>query len=61
MRFEFIFMTPDGAMLAELGDLISNGSVKPIIDSEFPLNEITAAYDQLDTGRTVGKIVVAVK
>ena len=61
VRFEFIFMTPDGAMLAELGDLISNGSVKPIIDSEFPLNEITAAYDQLDTGRTVGKIVVAVK
>lgn len=61
VRFEFIFMTPDGAMLAELGDLISNGSVKPIIDSEFPLNEFTAAYDQLDTGRTVGKIVVAVK
>ena len=61
VRFEFIFMSPDGAMLAELGELISSGSVKPLIDSEFSFNDITAAYDKLDTGRAVGKIVVAVK
>jgi len=30
-------------------------------DSVFPLAQITDAYDRLDTGRTVGKIVVAIK
>ena len=61
VSFEFVMMSPDGTMLAELGDLIASGSVKPIIDSEFPFTEITAAYDKLDTGRAVGKIVVIVK
>lgn len=61
VRFEWFFMSPDGDMLAELIALIDAGSVKPVIDSVFPLAQITDAYDRLDTGRTVGKIVVAIK
>jgi NADPH:quinone reductase-like Zn-dependent oxidoreductase len=48
-------------MLAELGELISDGIVKPIIDSVYPMDQVSAAYDQLATGRAVGKIVVTVK
>lgn len=61
VRFESFFMSPDGKMLAELGELISNGIVKPVIDSVFSMDQVQAAYDQLATGRTVGKIVITVK
>ena len=61
VRFEWFFMSPDGKMLAELGDLMTIGSVKPVIDSVYPMDQAFAAYDQLATGRAVGKIVIAVK
>ena len=61
VRFEWFFMSPDGKMLAELGDLMTIGSVKPVIDSVYPMDQASAAYDQLATGRAVGKIVIAVK
>jgi len=61
VRFEWFFMSPDGGMLAELIALVTAGSVKPVIDSTFPIERVSEAYDRLDTGRSVGKIVVAVK
>ena len=61
IRFEAFFMSPDGNMLAELGALISDGIVKPVIDSVFPMEQAAAAYDRLATGHTVGKIVVTIK
>lgn len=61
VRFEWFFMSPDGKMLEELGALISAGSVKPIIDTVFPLDQADVAYERLATGRSVGKIVVEVK
>jgi len=61
VRFESFFMSPDGKMLAELGALISQGIVKPVIDSVFPMDQAAAAYDRLATGRAVGKIVISVK
>ncbi len=61
VRFESFFMSPDGEMLTELGALISNGIVKPVIDSVFTMDQAPAAYDRLATGRAVGKIVIAVK
>ena len=61
VRFESFFMSPDGTMLAELGALISDGIVKPVIDSAFSMDQASAAYDRLATGRAVGKIVIAVK
>jgi 2-desacetyl-2-hydroxyethyl bacteriochlorophyllide A dehydrogenase len=61
VRFEWFFMSPDGKMLAELGALISDGIVKPVIDSVYPMDQVSAAYDQLATGRAVGKVVVTVK
>lgn len=61
VRFESFFMSPDGKMLAELLALIDSGSVKPVIDSVFPVEQVADAYDRLATGRAVGKIVVTVK
>ena len=61
VKFEWFFMSPDGAMLEELGNLMSDGTVKPIIDSVYPMAQVQDAYDRLATGRAVGKIVVTVK
>ncbi len=61
VRFEWFFMSPDGEMLAELGALIGDGVVKPIIDSIHPMDQAATAYDRLATGRATGKIVITVK
>jgi NADPH:quinone reductase-like Zn-dependent oxidoreductase len=61
VHFESFFMSPDGKMLAELGALISDNIVKPVIDSVFPMKQTAVAYGQLASGRTVGKIVISVK
>ena len=58
VHFEAFFMSPDGKILAELGALISDGTIQTVIDSVFPMDQAAAAYDQLATGRAVGKIVV---
>jgi len=58
VHFEAFFMSPDGKMLTELGALISDGTIQTVIDSVFPMDQAAAAYDQLATGRAVGKIVV---
>jgi len=61
VRFEVFFMSPDGGMLTELANLIDAGSIKPVIDSVFPLDQVAQAYDRLATGRAVGKIVVDIQ
>jgi NADPH:quinone reductase-like Zn-dependent oxidoreductase len=61
VHFESFFMSPDGKMLAELGALISDGIVKPVIDNVYPIDQTADAYAQLASGRTVGKIVISVK
>jgi NADPH:quinone reductase-like Zn-dependent oxidoreductase len=60
VRFERFFMEPDGAMLAELGDLIKDGIVTTVIDSTYPMAQAAEAYDALNEGHAVGKIVVTV-
>jgi NADPH:quinone reductase-like Zn-dependent oxidoreductase len=60
VHFETLWMSPNGEMLAELGALIANGIVVPVIDSTFPMDQTDAAYEQLASGHAVGKIVVTV-
>ena len=61
VHFEWFFMSPDGKMLAELAKLISDGTVKTVIDSTFAMDQAADAFEKLATGRAVGKIVVTVK
>jgi NADPH:quinone reductase-like Zn-dependent oxidoreductase len=61
VHFEWFFMSPDGKMLFELAKLISQGTVKTVIDSVFHMDQAAEAFDRLSTGRAKGKIVIAVK
>ncbi|MDA3838821.1 MAG: NADP-dependent oxidoreductase [Candidatus Delongbacteria bacterium] len=61
VSFEVFFMWPSGEMLSQLGQLISDGVLKPNIDRKYPIELTQEAYDYLQTGRAKGKIVIQVK
>ena len=56
--YAFMFVRPDGAQLAEIGKLLENGSVRPVIDKVFPFTEAVEALAYLAQGRAKGKVVV---
>lgn len=60
VRFKFLWMSPDGGMLTEIGSLIEQGVIKPVVDSVFSMDEASAAYERLAEGHAVGKIVVQI-
>lgn len=49
-----------GEDLSFLRELIEAGSVTPVIDRTYPLNESAAAIRYLETGRARGKVVISV-
>lgn len=44
--------------LAALADLLGQGTLKPHISATYSFTQIAQAHTQLETGRTVGKVVV---
>ena len=41
-----------------LATLLENGKLKSHVSKSFAFNKMADAHDQIETGRTVGKIVV---
>lgn len=58
VSLRMVTMKSRGAELAELAALIEAGSVRPIVDKVFPLDDITEAHRYSETGRARGKIVL---
>ena len=48
------------AELERAVDLVRRGQVKPVVDSLRPLGEVNDAYDDLTSGRVVGRTVLRV-
>lgn len=61
VRFEYLFMRPDGQQLSEIGRLLTDGHIKPIIDRVFPFEQTKEALEYSQSGRAVGKVVIQVK
>lgn len=59
-NYRFIFMKPNGDQLAQIGDLVAKGTIKPIVDKVFPLKDAQAAIEYSESGRARGKIIVQV-
>jgi NADPH:quinone reductase-like Zn-dependent oxidoreductase len=51
---------PNAAELAEIGQLINAGKVKPYIEATFPIEEAATALLRLEGRHTQGKIVLEV-
>ena len=48
-----------GEILAKLTEIIELGHLKPLLDDEnFKLTDVGAAYDRLESGNAIGKVVV---
>ena len=61
VSYSFFFVRPDGAQLAEIGELLESERIRPIIDKIFPFEQAKEALDYLAQGRAKGKVVVSVK
>jgi len=59
--WEYIFMSPSGADLAEIAGFLESGDIEAVIDTEAPsLDEFQLAVDKLWSGRSKGKCVIKV-
>ena len=58
VKFDWFFMEPNGEQLTTLAQMITDGDLKPVIDSTFSFADAAKAYDKLAEGHAVGKIVI---
>jgi NADPH:quinone reductase-like Zn-dependent oxidoreductase len=58
-RFVFLLSELNAKDLAVLRDMLEAGSLRPVIDRRYPLEETRAAIEYLETGRARGKVVIA--
>ena len=61
VEYSFLFVHPDGRQLAEIGELLKRGSIRPVIDEVFPFDQAKEALAYLEKGRAKGKVVVQIK
>ena len=59
-RSEYLFMRASGEQLEKIGALVDQGAIKPIVDEVFPLSAAAEAIAYVESGRTVGKVVIRV-
>lgn len=59
--YSFLFVRPDGRQLAEIGELLKQGRIRPVIDRVFPFDQAKEALAYLDQGRAKGKVVVQLR
>jgi NADPH:quinone reductase-like Zn-dependent oxidoreductase len=53
-------VSPNGADVAVLADLIERGEIRPVIDRRYPLEEVPDAIRYLEEGHAQGKVVITV-
>jgi NADPH:quinone reductase-like Zn-dependent oxidoreductase len=56
--YSFLFVRPDGAQLAQIGELLEQSRIRPVIDKVFPFAQAKEALAYLEQGRARGKVVV---
>jgi NADPH:quinone reductase-like Zn-dependent oxidoreductase len=61
VAYSFLFVHPDGSQLAEIGELLEAGRIRPVIDRIFPFERAKEALAYLEQGRAKGKVVVQMR
>ncbi|WP_053268278.1 NADP-dependent oxidoreductase [Pseudomonas chlororaphis] len=61
IQYTFVFMRADGEQLRQITPLVESGSIRPVVDKVFPLQETAEALAYVDSGRAKGKVVVRVR
>lgn len=60
VRAGFMLVEPDHAAMNAVAALVSAGALRAHVDAVFPLHQAAKAHELGETGRTTGKIVLAV-
>ncbi|MHA0043858.1 NADP-dependent oxidoreductase [Deinococcus sp. PEB2-63] len=60
VTFKYLFMRPDGQQLGMLGKMLQEGTLRPVIDRVFPLDDVREALAYSESGRATGKVVIEV-
>jgi NADPH:quinone reductase-like Zn-dependent oxidoreductase len=60
-EYSFLFVHPDAGQLAEIGELLQAGKIRPVIDKVFQFDQAKDALAYLDKGRAKGKVVVQIR
>ena len=61
VEYSFLFAHPDGQQLAEIGQLLKAGHIRPVIDKVFAFDQAKEGLAYLEKGRAKGKVIVQVK
>lgn len=56
----FFFVKSNGAEIHKIGSLLENGNIHSHVSKVFNFNEVKAAHELVESGKTVGKVVVRV-
>jgi NADPH:quinone reductase-like Zn-dependent oxidoreductase len=59
-RIRAFSANPDAAVLRDLAGYVASGALRPVVDSVYPLADITLAHQAFERGGVLGKHVVAV-
>ena len=58
VHYSLVTVQPNGKMLQQILDLVTESKIIPIIDSVYPLRSAQDAYERLESGRATGKILL---
>jgi NADPH:quinone reductase-like Zn-dependent oxidoreductase len=61
VRYEYLFMRPDGDQLLTLAGLCERGILRPVLDRVFPLDQVKDALAYVEAGHAVGKVVIEIE
>lgn len=61
IKLEFVLVTSNGEDMNTLKKMIEDGTLKPHVSVVFPFDQMALAHKQVESGRTVGKTVVALQ
>ncbi|MEU5884082.1 NAD(P)-dependent alcohol dehydrogenase [Spirillospora sp. NPDC047279] len=59
-KVKFPFPRDDQAIVRRLRELIDSGTFTPVIDRQYPLDQIVDAYRYVETGQKIGNVVITI-
>jgi NADPH:quinone reductase-like Zn-dependent oxidoreductase len=58
--YSIVAVVPNGEQLSRVLKMVSEGSIKPVIDSHYLLDSAVKAHAHLEEGHATGKVVLLV-
>jgi len=58
IHFSRMWVQPDGKDLTKIGELVEAEKIKVHLDAIYPLDDVQAAHQRSEEGKTIGKIVL---